>query len=93
MEQQIIRLSKKEFNPLFGILNSHGKMMTCYLRDTNTFLRYRNLCVSILKCGFPTKSIELTWLVLFEVLGVPQLLRYLGLDHFVKLSSKKFYRA
>ena len=26
---------------------------------------------SILKRGLPTKGIELTWLVLFEILGVP----------------------
>ena len=26
---------------------------------------------SILKRGLPTKAIELTWLVLFEILGVP----------------------
>ena len=55
------------------ILNSPGKMMTCYLRDTNKSLRHRTLCTSILKCGFPTKGTELTRLVLFEVLRVPQL--------------------
>ena len=59
--------------PYFRILNSSGKMMTCYLRDTNKFLRYRTLRTSILKCGFPTKGIELTRLVLFEVLEMPQL--------------------
>ena len=59
--------------PQFRILNSPGKMMTCYLRDINKFLRYRTLCKSILKCGFPTKGIELTQFVLFEILGVPQL--------------------
>ena len=59
--------------PQFRILNSPGKMMTCYLRDINKFLRYRTLCKSILKCGFPTKGIELTRFVLFEILGVPQL--------------------
>ena len=59
--------------PQFRILNSLGKMMTCYLRDINKFLRYRTLCKSILKCGFPTKGIELTRFVLFEILGVPQL--------------------
>ena len=59
--------------PQFWILNSLGKMMTCYLRDINKFLRYRTLCKSILKCGFPTKGIELTQFVLFEILGVPQL--------------------
>ena len=57
----------------FGDLNSPGKMMTCYLRDINKFLRYCTLRKSILKCGFPTKGIKLTQFVLFEVLGVPQL--------------------
>ena len=59
--------------PQFRILNSLGKMMACYLRDMNKFLRYRTLCKSILKCGLPTKGVELTELVLFEILGVPQL--------------------
>ena len=59
--------------PYFRILNSSRKMMICYLRDTNKFLRYRTLRTSILKCGFPTKGIELTRLVLFEVLEMPQL--------------------
>ena len=59
--------------PQFRILNSPGKMMTCYLRDINKFLRYRTLCKSILKCGFPTKGMELTRFELFGVLGVPQL--------------------
>ena len=59
--------------PQFRILNSPGKMMTCYLRDINKFLRYRTLCKSILKCGFPTKGIELTRFLLFEILEVPQL--------------------
>ena len=62
-----------DVHPQFQILNSLGKMMTCYLRDINKFLRYRTLCKSILKCGFPTKGIELTRFVLFEILGVPQL--------------------
>ena len=56
--------------PQFQILNSPGKMMTCYLREINKFLRQRTLCKSILKCRFPTKGIELTWFVLFEVLRV-----------------------
>ena len=43
--------------------NSPQKMMTCYLRDTNKFLR----------CCTPCKSIKLTRFVLFDVLGVPQL--------------------
>ena len=34
--------------PYFRILNSLGKMMTCYLRDTNKFLRYRTQFTSIL---------------------------------------------
>ena len=59
--------------PQFRILNSPGKIMTYYLRDTNKFLRYRILCTSILKCGFPTKGIKLTRFVLFETLGAPQL--------------------
>ena len=49
------------------------KMTICYFRDINKFLRYRILCKSILKCGFPTKGIELTQFLLFEVLVVPQL--------------------
>ena len=59
--------------PYFRILNSSEKMMTCYLWDTNKFLRYCTLRTSILKCRFLTKSIELTRLVLFEVLEMPQL--------------------
>ena len=59
--------------PQFRILKSLGKMMTCYLRGIYKFLRYRTLWKSILKCGFPTKGIELTRFVLFEILGVPQL--------------------
>ena len=54
--------------PQFWILNSLEKMMTCYLRDINKFLRSRTLCKSIPKCGFPTESIELTWFVLSEIL-------------------------
>ena len=49
------------------------KRTICYCRDINKFVRYRTRCKSILKCGFPTKGIELTQFVLFEVLGVPQL--------------------
>ena len=37
---------------------------TCYLRTLHK---------SILKCGFPTKSIKLTRFVLLEVFGVPQI--------------------
>ena len=48
-------------------------MMTCYLRDTNKFLRYRTLCTNILKCGFLTKGIELTQLAFFEGPSVPHL--------------------
>ena len=59
--------------PYLRILNSSGKMKTCYPRDTNTFLRYHTLRTNILKCGFPRKGIELTRLVLFEVLEMPQL--------------------
>ena len=47
--------------------------MTCYLWDINKFLRDHTLCKSILKCGLPTKGIKLTWVVLFEILGLPQL--------------------
>ena len=62
--------------PELWILNSAGKMITCYLRGIGKFLRYRALCKSILtlKCGFPTTGIELTRIVLFELLGLPQLL-------------------
>ena len=52
---------------------SHFKLIRENLQDTNKFLSYRTLRMSILKCGFPTKSIELTRLVLFEVLEMPQL--------------------
>ena len=38
----------------------------------NKFLRYRTMCNSILKCGFPAKGIELARFVLFEILGVLQ---------------------
>ena len=47
-------------------------MVTCYLWGTNKFLRYRTLCMSILKYRFSRKSIELTPLILFEVLQIPQ---------------------
>ena len=58
--------------PQFRIFNTPGKMMTCYLRDTNKFFRYRTLCMSILKCRFPTKGIQLTRLKFFEGQRVPQ---------------------
>ena len=48
-------------------------MMTSYLRDVDNFLRYRTLCTSIVKYGFPAKCTKLTQFVLFEVLRVPQL--------------------
>ena len=57
----------------FRVLKSLGKMMTCYLRDKNKFLRYCTLCTSILKCRFSTKGIELTWLILFEAVEIPQI--------------------
>ena len=41
--------------PQSRVFNSTGKMMTCYLRDTSKFFRYRTLCPNILKCKFPTK--------------------------------------
>ena len=41
--------------PQFQILNSPGKMMTCYLRDTNKFQSYRTLCTSILNADFRQK--------------------------------------
>ena len=44
-----------------------------YVRDINKFLKYRTPCKSKLKCRFPTKDIELTRFILFEVLGAPQL--------------------
>ena len=56
-----------------GFLNSPRKMMICYLRDINKFLSYHTLCTSMLTCGLPTKGIELTPFILFEVFGVPQL--------------------
>ena len=62
-----------DVRPECWILNLPRKMMTCYLRDINKFLRCRTMCKSILKWGFPTKGIELTQFLLFEVLGVPQL--------------------
>ena len=37
-----------DVHPYFQILNSLGKMMTCHIRDTNKFLRYRTLCTNIL---------------------------------------------
>ena len=43
--------------PQIRILNSPGKTITCYFRDTSKFLRYRTLCTSILKRGFPVKGI------------------------------------
>ena len=57
-----------DVDPYFWILNSSRKMMTCYLRDINKFLRYCLLCKSILICWFPTKCIKLPQLVL----GIPQ---------------------
>ena len=60
--------------PSFRVFNSTGKMMTCYLRDTNKFLSSRTLSMNILKYKFPTKKgIELTRLELFEGPRVPQL--------------------
>ena len=62
--------------------------MTCYLRATNKFLRYRILSTNILKCKFPTKGIELTWLKFFEVRrGLS--FEALGLDHFRKFAENK----
>ena len=55
--------------PQFQVLNLPRKMRTCYLQDTNKFLRCRILCTSILKCGFPTKGIKLIRFVIFQVLG------------------------
>ena len=78
--------------PWFRVVNSTVKMMTCYLRDKNKFLRYCTLCTSILKCKFPTKGIELARLKFFEDPRVPQLwstwFRPLRLVR--KLWSKKF---
>ena len=73
--------------PQFRVFNSTGKMMTCYLRDTNKFLRYRTLCTNILKCKFLTKGIELTRLEFFEG---PRVLSFeaLGLDHFGRFGTK-----
>ena len=41
--------------PYFWILNSLGKMMTCYLRDTKTFSRYRTLCTVYFNARFQQK--------------------------------------
>ena len=41
----------------------------------------------MLKCGFPTKGIELTQFVLLEILGVLSF-ELLGLDHFGRFSTK-----
>ena len=57
--------------PQFRILKSPGKMMTCYFRDTDAFLRYCTLRKGTLKCRFLTKIIKITWFVLSKV--VPQL--------------------
>ena len=59
--------------PYFCILCSPGEMMTCYIRDTNKFLRYCSLCTSILRCGFPAKGIKLTRFILLEAFVGPQL--------------------
>ena len=56
-----------DVRPQFWVFNSTGKMMTCYLRDTNKILRYRTLCTNILRCKFPTKRTELTRLEFFEL--------------------------
>ena len=59
----------------FRVFNSTGKIMTCYLRDTNNFLRYRIMFTNILKWKFPSKRIELTRLKFFEGPRVPQFWR------------------
>ena len=61
--------------------------MTCYLRDTNKFLRYHTLCTNILKCGFPTKGIELTQLEFFEGTRVLSF-EALGLDYLGRFGMK-----
>ena len=75
--RQIFVFRKSCLSAVYGVMDAHfllnKKLMTCYLRDINKFLRYDTLCKSILKCGILTKSIELTRFVLFEILGVPQL--------------------
>ena len=73
---QIAYLFKQNRMAVYGrasLVLSPGKMMTCYLRGRNKFLRDRTLCTSILKCGFTTEGVKLTRLLLFEVPGVPQL--------------------
>ena len=60
-------------HPYFQISNAPGKLMICYLRRTNKFLRFRALLIKATKCKFLTKSIVPTPLIIFEVLGVPQL--------------------
>ena len=49
------------------------EILTCYIRDTNKFLRSRTLWTNILKCKFQTKGIELTRFELFEAPRGPQL--------------------
>ena len=56
--------------PYFRILSSLGKMMTCYLRDTNKFFKYCTLCTNIPYYRFPSKGIKLPRFVIFEVLGL-----------------------
>ena len=63
--------------PQFRVFNTPGKMMTCYLRDTNKFFRYRTLYTNILKCRFPTKGIQLTRLKFFSGPKGASALRYL----------------
>ena len=58
-------------SPFFRVFNSTGKIMTCYLRDTNKLLRYPIMFTNILKCKFPPKGIELTRLKFFEGPRVP----------------------
>ena len=73
---QITYLFKQNRMAVYGqasLVSSPGKMITCYLRGRNKFLRYRNLCTSILKCEFTTEGVKLTRLLLFEVSRVPQL--------------------
>ena len=65
LPKNIYFASRREW--LFSCVFSCTHPGACYVRGTNKFLRYRTLFMSILKCGFPTKGIELTRFVLFEV--------------------------
>ena len=72
----------------FPILNSSRKMMTYFIRDMNKILRYCTLFTSILKCGYPTKGIKVTWFILFEVLEVCLSFEVTDKDYFSRYHTK-----